>query len=71
MKVVNDQFCETSHQKALTMKTEYTIDQIVTEDETDINNIISINSAEDIEDMLDFDLDYDVNEMYFALNGSK
>lgn len=52
------------------MKTDYTTNQTATENEIDYNNIISINSAEDIEDMLDFDLDYDVNEMYYALNGT-
>lgn len=48
------------------MKTNYTSENFL-ENDTDLNNIISINSSEDIEDMLDFDLDYDVNEMYFAL----
>lgn len=36
-------------------------------DETDMNNIISINSSEDIDDLQDFDFDYDPNEMYYAL----
>ncbi len=51
------------------MKTDYTFEEVA-ENEIDYNNIISINSSEDIEDMLDFDLDYDVNEMYYALNGT-
>ena len=53
------------------MKTDYTFEQEPTQEEADFNNIISINSADDIEDMLDFDLDYDVNEMYFALHGNQ
>lgn len=57
------------NQKPLTMKTDYTFEEVA-ENEIDYNNIISINSSEDIEDMLDFDLDYDVNEMYYALNGT-
>ncbi|MBF6608616.1 MAG: hypothetical protein ITG00_07745 [Flavobacterium sp.] len=49
------------------METNYNSNNDFQENEIDLNNIISINSNEDIEDMLDFDLDYDVNEMYFAL----
>lgn len=52
------------------MKTDYTFDQDATHEINDFNNIISINSNEDIDDMLDFDFDYDVNEMYYALNGT-
>ncbi len=51
------------------METNYTPDNGFQENDSDLNNIISINSSEDIDDMLDFDLDYDVNEMYFALQG--
>ncbi len=39
--------------------------------DNDLNNIIRINnSAEsDNDDSEDYDLDYDPNEMYYALNG--
>lgn len=33
----------------------------------DLDNIIRINSSQENADELDFDLDYDPNEMYFAL----
>jgi hypothetical protein len=36
--------------------------------EHDFENIISINNSDADNDEMDYDLDYDVNEMYYALN---
>lgn len=35
--------------------------------EPDFTNIISINHSDADNDEMDYDLDYDVNEMYYAL----
>ncbi|SCY10158.1 hypothetical protein [Flavobacterium caeni] len=38
--------------------------------DNDLNNIIRINNSElESEETEDYDLDYDPNEMYYALNG--
>ena len=41
------------------------------QDDADLNNIISINITEDIDDLQDFDFDYDPNEMYYALKDNE
>ena len=38
--------------------------------DSDFDNIIRINNADD-EDLQDFDFDYDPNEMYYALANEK
>ncbi len=38
----------------------------VEQDASDFDNIIRINIAEE-DDLMDFDFDYDPNEMYYAL----
>lgn len=47
------------------MESQFTSDNYQQSD-SDFENIISINSPDD-EDLLDFDFDYDQNEMYYAL----
>ena len=39
--------------------------------DSDFDNIIRINYADDTEDLQDFDFDYDPNEMYYALANEK
>lgn len=50
------------------MEKQYTTQDDFFDGDTEMNNIISINSVrEDTDDLQDFDFDYDPNEMFFAL----
>ena len=51
--------------KTTTMESHFTSNNIQ-EDASDFDNIIRINIAEE-DDLMDFDFDYDPNEMYYAL----
>jgi len=53
------------------MKTQLTKLEVLESNNTHLNNIILINNTDDSgiidEDLMDFDFDFDPNEMYFAL----
>ena len=50
------------------MKNQDTIQDDFFDGDTEMNDIIKVNSIpENIDDLQDFDFDYDPNEMFFAL----
>jgi len=63
-------FVKTTNQKHTTMEPHFTSQDDFQHVDSDFENIIRINNADD-EDLQDFDFDYDPNEMYYALANEK